>query len=373
MNRIQDFIDRHATMLLLVTDREGKIEKANPYAQQWVGQALVSRYFSEIVIDLSKRFRFQDLLDDPSTPHPLSIATAALHPQTLVFRLKDLGQRILIMGQHDVQEMEKLQKEILSLNKHLSNLTRELHQSNSQLARLNQLKNQFLGMAAHDLRKPVGVMMSFTQILLEELKPQMGDDHASLLGFIDRATQDMARLIDEFLDVSMIEAGRLELNLQHLHLVDVIDEALRYVRPLAAQRKVELNLHYSDNLPPMELDGPKLGQVICNLVSNAIEHSPTDAKVWIRCENDGPMVRLSVRDMGMGISEAKKKTMFQPFERAGTEKNHGERRIGLGLTIAQRIVEAHGGRIWIESKLNEGACFFVTLPSIPIRTGADHD
>jgi len=370
---VLSFIGQHATLIMLVTDRAGKIEQANTFAREWIGQPLIGMDIKDLVVDFSGTFCFQTLLEDSAATHSLTVNTALHGPETLVFLLKRLDQWVLVLGQHDISEIKTLQDQVLSLNSELSNLTRDLHKRNAQLNQLNQLKNQFLGMAAHDLRKPVGVIMSFSELLIQELASRIDEDQAALLGTINQAAQDMARLIDDFLDVSIIESGRLELNLQATPPAEAIEEALRYSQPLAKQRDIDLIVQCAPDCLPIEMDGFKVGQVINNLVANAMEHAPRHTRIWVTCEMDPGEAHFCVRDEGEGISEGLRKSLFEPFERLGPEKTQGERRIGLGLAIAKKIVDAHGGRLRVESGLESGAAFTFTLPVSHQEDGAIHD
>lgn len=356
------WMSQHARVVMLVTDRDGTIKQANAYALSWIDPSLVGRRFQDFVVDFDKVFKFQDILTSTAGTQRFTINTVEVLPQTLLFHVATHADEVLLMGQHDVQELVGLQQQVLGLNQDLSNLTRDLQKSNAQLEILNQLKNQFLGMAAHDLRKPAGVVLSFSELLTAELDSQLSKDHVTFLQFIRQAAQDMVRLIDDFLDVSMIESGRLALNRQLLHPSEVIEEALCYVRPLVDQKGIRLVVQCSEGLPAVTIDGPKIGQVISNLISNALSHADTETCIWIHCTMKSGQLLFAVQDEGPGIAREEQERLFLPFERAGADGGHAQRRVGLGLAIAKKIVQAHGGEIGVQSEPGRGARFEFMIP-----------
>ena len=258
--------------------------------------------------------------------------------------------------------MQRLQSEVLSLNRELNDLTRQLHLANAELRELNQLKNQFLGMAAHDLRKPVGVIMAYTEFVMDEAGNALTAEHRQFLQICLGTATGMKRLIDDFLDVSAIESGKLHLELAPASLAEILNGALEVARLIAARKQVILLAEPPAAGVPVNVDVSKLQQVLLNLIGNAVEHSLPGQRVWVTARQSAADLMLTVRDEGPGISLEDQARLFQPFSRAGTRKTSGERSIGLGLQIARMIAEAHRGRIWVQSTPGQGAAFFVGLP-----------
>jgi signal transduction histidine kinase len=351
-----------APVLFLRMDREGRILDANRYALDLLGEESRQRTFSDVLVDFGGKLRLADLAADASRRHMLDVATKAGLPQTFYFRFFTYDDQLLCFGAKDSDEEERLRTEVLSLNQELSNLTRDLQKSNAELARLNELKNQFLGMAAHDLRKPVGLVMAYSEFVLDEAGDALGDEHREFLLTILASAESMKRLIDDFLDVAMIESGRFPLETEPTEIGPIIQRAVAVAGLAAKKKRIALAVNQDGALPSLLIDGPKIEQALGNLLSNAIEHSHVDATVEVCTRREGGQVTVSVKDEGEGIAEEELDRLFQPYARTGSRKTGGERSAGLGLAIALKIVEGHGGTIVVESSVGVGSTFRISLP-----------
>jgi len=226
-------------------------------------------------------------------------------------------------------------------------------------------------MAAHDLRRPVGVVMTYGEFVLDEAGDQLSEQHREFLRTCLTAADAMKQLIDSFLDVSVIEAGRLQLQLALASASDILRGADSIARVMAAKRRVTLQVDDSAGTRRLQADVPKIQQVLLNLIGNAVEHSTPGSCVRVSSCWEGGTLVFAVRDEGPGLTPEDQARIFTAFERAGTRKTAGERSIGLGLAIARMVVEAHGGRIGVESLPGEGATFRVSLPCASDH-GANH-
>lgn len=259
--------------------------------------------------------------------------------------------------------------ELSQLNNELANLQRELAKQNAELERLSQLKDQFLGMAAHDLRTPLSVVLGYSSFLQQDLEESLSHEHAEFLSVIRSSSRFMLHLVNSLLDVATIESGKLELDLQPANLAALVARNVALNATLAEPKGIALVCHCDANLPLMLLDGPRIEQVLNNLLSNAVKFSYPQGRVEVRLEQQGDHAVLAVVDHGQGIAEDRQNELFEWFARARVKGTAGERGTGLGLAIAQKIVEAHLGDIWVESSLGQGSAFYVSLP---IR-GIDED
>jgi signal transduction histidine kinase len=260
------------------------------------------------------------------------------------------------------RSMSAMYDELSRLNNELANLQRELSKKNAELERLNQLKDQFLGMAAHDLRTPLSVALGYSSFLFEDLGDVLDEGQQTYLSAIRSSCRFMLRLVDSLLDVAIIEAGRLELDRQTTDLVELVKHNVMLNRALAEGKRIQLTVQCDDSLPEMLLDGPRIGQVLNNLLSNACKFSYPDSVVEVHLARQGNHAILSVIDHGQGIAPDRLDDLFQWFARSRVTGTAGEKGTGLGLAIAQKIVEAHLGDIWVESELGQGATFYVSLP-----------
>ncbi len=252
---------------------------------------------------------------------------------------------------------------MLELNHELNNITRELDLKNDELAQLSVLKNQFLGMAAHDLRKPVGLILSYAEFLIDEAGGHLIEEHREFLQTIRGAALNMGRVVDDFLDVSLIEAGRFNLDEQSEDLALLAQAAVTLINLAAGKRDVRVKRALDADYTKLFADGPKLEQVLTNLLSNAVEHSPAGGTVTLRSRLVASELRVEVEDTGQGITPEQQQRLFQSFSRGqAARKTTGELSIGLGLAIARKIIEAHGGRMLVESVVGRGSVFGFTLP-----------
>jgi signal transduction histidine kinase len=262
-----------------------------------------------------------------------------------------------VFAKNDEEELELLRSELLHANQELNNLTRSLHKKNAQLAHLNTIKNQFLGMAAHDLRKPISVILNYTEFLLEEIREQLDKEHTGFLNRIENSAVFMKRLVDDFLDVSAIESGRFQLNLTPVHPADILERSLVLARIQAGKKGIGLHVHVASGLYEVPLDADKIEQAMGNLLGNAIEHSPTGTCVFVSLREVNERIVFSVRDQGAGMSQEAMKQLFIPFSKTGTVKTGGEKSTGLGLTITRKIIDAQQGEITVESEEGTGTTF----------------
>ncbi len=251
--------------------------------------------------------------------------------------------------------------EIARLNNELVAMQRELAKKNAQLERLNEQKNQFLGMAAHDLRNPLHVILSFSEFLLDEIGGDLEEDYRELLETIQTSSLFMTRLINDLLDVAKIESGKLELHRQPTDLVALVKRNVDRNRLIASNKEIDLRLT-TEPLPTMDIDPDKIDQVLNNLISNAIKYSHPHTRVDVRLQQKNQRVVLSVQDQGQGIPAEEIDRLFQPFQKTSVRSIAGEKSTGLGLVIVKRIVKGHGGKIWVESEVGKGSTFFVSLP-----------
>jgi hypothetical protein len=243
--------------------------------------------------------------------------------------------------------------------------TTAIQAQNDELRRLNDLKNTLLGITAHDLRTPIGnIRMSAGLIMDQETWGSPADRAAfieSFLPTLDRQTRHMMDLLDDLLDLSLIEAGKLTLEKEDLDLASFLGEVIRRQAQLAQSKGTQVLLVG----PPegsVQADPNRLAQVFDNLISNAVKYSPPGSTVQIYVEFNSDGWRFCVQDQGPGISQADRLRLFQNFARLSARPTGGEKSTGLGLAITRRVVEAHGGQIGVDSAPGGGAIFWFTLP-----------
>ena len=244
----------------------------------------------------------------------------------------------------------------------IARMTAELRDRNQKLAELNDQKNEFIGMAAHDLRNPLSVFLGFTELMLDGTIGKFSQEQEQVVVVLRRDSQFMLGLVNDLLDVSKIESGKVNLDLKPVDLGAVAEENLALNRLLAEKHGVKLALKRPDDLPVMTLDRPKIWQVFNNLLSNAVKFSQPGTKTTVELARVAGGVTIAVRDQGAGIPPDEMELLFKPFSHGTTKPVDGERCSGLGLVIVKKIVESHGGTIKVESKVGAGSVFTVFLP-----------
>jgi len=275
--------------------------------------------------------------------------------------------RMLIKEKFDIEkkkkeEDDKIYNDITGLNNELINLQRELARKNAELVHLNDLKNKFLGMAAHDLRNPIGIIYSYSDFLRDEAKDVLSSEHKEFLDIINTSAQFMLALIDDLLDISRIESGKIDLHQELFPIEQLMSKIVGLNRVLAQKKNIGIDLIISKPGLIVNADGPKLEQVFNNLISNAIKFSIAATVIKVEISESENSVLIGVHDQGQGIPEAELDKLFKPFQKTSVKSTGGEKSTGLGLSIAKRIVEAHKGVIRVESKVGEGTTFYVELP-----------
>ena len=214
MHIVSAYFREEAELLFLLLGRDGAILDTNRYTENLLGDEKKATHVSDLLVDFSGRVDLDELSRNSQEEHLLNVQTFSGLPQTFVCRVFDLQDRILLIGKLNLGDIESLRQELISSNNELHNLARELQRKNAELARLNQLKNQFLGMAAHDLRKPVGIILSYAEFLADEAGAMLSEEHRGFLEIILSSSDFMRRIIDDFLDVARIESGQFEVELQ---------------------------------------------------------------------------------------------------------------------------------------------------------------
>ncbi len=237
-----------------------------------------------------------------------------------------------------------------------------IEQQNEELHRLNELKNTFLDIAAHDLRGPIGVIQMAAYFLLMDAASQLPKSEVkSFLNDISDQTHYMLALLDDLLDVTQVETGRLKLNLGPVEMNNFLTEAVKRHAKMAAPKETQVLLKLGPAGSVMA-DPIRLRQVIDNLISNAVKYSPPGSTVKVGVQRTQSEWRVNVQDEGPGLTSEDRERLFQDFARLSAKPTGGEKSVGLGLAITRRVVEAHGGQVGVDSVPGQGANFWFTLP-----------
>jgi signal transduction histidine kinase len=237
----------------------------------------------------------------------------------------------------------------------------ELEDKSRQLEIASQHKSEFLANMSHELRTPLNAIIGFSEVLSERMFGELNEKQDEYLKDIYASGQHLLSLINDILDLSKIEAGRMELELADFHLPQAIDNALVLVRERALRRGIKLEPSIDSHLGEIRGDERKIKQVLLNLLSNAIKFTPEGGRVGVRAEPVDEHVKVAVSDTGVGIAPEDHEAVFEEFRQVGTAEKKAEG-TGLGLALARKFIELHGGRIWVQSQVGVGSTFTFTLP-----------
>jgi signal transduction histidine kinase len=240
-------------------------------------------------------------------------------------------------------------------------LFKELEGANRELAAASQHKSEFLANMSHELRTPLNAIIGFSEVLSEKMFGTLNEKQEEYSKDINASGQHLLSLINDILDLSKIEAGRMELELSDFHLSTALDSALTLVRERAGRRSIALHLSVDERLGQMRGDERKVRQVVLNLLSNAIKFTPEGGRIEVAAVAKDGLVEVSVSDTGVGIAPEDQEAVFEEFRQVGTADKKVEG-TGLGLTLCRKFVELHGGKIWVKSQVGVGSTFTFTIP-----------
>ncbi len=269
--------------------------------------------------------------------------------------LKQIARR-----RRDPPESAAIYDEMTKLTNELGALQRSLAKQNVELERINRRKDQILGTVAHDLRNPLGSITGFSGLLLHLAGDDFDERSRTMLERIQNASEYMLSLVEDLLDFSAIESGEIRLDRTRVSLPALLGEIVELNRPFSTQKRIDLTLEAAD--VTVKIDANKIQQVVTNLISNAVKYSHESTTVHVEAFERGSSVQVRVSDQGQGIPAGELGKLFQPFTTTSVRATAGERSTGLGLAIARKVVEAHGGDIGVESEVGKGSCFWFDLP-----------
>lgn len=244
---------------------------------------------------------------------------------------------------------------------------KELEQKNLELTKLNEEKNYFLGVASHDLRNPLGNIITLASFIQNDNGMNLSKENNNYIDVIINSGRHMLDLLNNLLDVTKIESGTMDLELKHMHIADVIQQSINENKLSADRKGISLEFSISDNIPMNTFDPMQIQQVLNNLISNAIKYSHKNTNIEINTELQNEKIIVTVKDQGQGIPENEQHNIFVPFNKTSVKSTNGEKSTGLGLTIAKKVVESHGGEIWLNSEVGTGTSFSFSLPLTTIN------
>ncbi|MFB0528113.1 MAG: ATP-binding protein [bacterium] len=291
----------------------------------------------------------------------LGIFGAFILAQLMSRPIKKLTEGAKSIGQGNLE-----QKILVKSRDELGDLAGEFNRMAKKLKELDQMKDDFVSSVSHELRSPLTSIKGYVDFVLRGKAGPLNEKLVEYLTIVKNNTSRLGMFINDILDLAKIEAKRFELGREALELSPLIGEMVTFFRPQAEEGRIQLKAVVPSSISLVSADPDKLRQVFTNLLSNAFKFTPEGGKVTIEAKNSGSgnLVEIAIRDTGVGIAKEDLKKVFDKFQQVKPSEGKVKKvkGTGLGLAIVKGIVEAHGGRIWVESGLNKGSSFIFTLP-----------
>jgi len=278
--------------------------------------------------------------------------------------LEELNRNLEFRVTEKTENLTKAYERLQLSNQNLAIANRDLEGANLKLKELDQVKSDFISVVSHELRTPLTSIKAFTELIL--MKPRMANEKRTrLLNIVNRESDRLARLINDILDLTKIEAGKMSWNIVRLTIDDIMQTSVSGIQSLADNKSLTIITNVQPPVPPFLGDKDRLIQVMTNILSNAIKFTPLGGRIVITVRREttpAAQIVVSVSDTGVGIPESELKLVFEKFHRSGDVLTNNAEGTGLGLAITRQIIEYHGGTISAESVLGQGSTFIFTLP-----------
>ena len=283
----------------------------------------------------------------------------------------DLSARISIGDDDEISSLAlSLNQMADQLQSYTTSLEQKVSEKTFELERANRHKSEFLANMSHELRTPLNAVIGFSDALKEQYFGALNDKQKEYVKDINDSGQHLLSLINDILDLSKIEAGKMDLALSTFHLPTAVENALVLVRERALRRQLQLSAEIAPDVGDAVGDERKFKQILINLLTNAVKFSYPNGWVKVMVARGTNEAVITVQDTGPGIAPEEHAAIFEEFHQVKTSGSAKQEGTGLGLSLARRFTELHGGRIWLESELGKGAAFSFTLPDRVL--GEDH-
>jgi len=389
--------------VIMTTNLEGKIVEFNRGAEKILGyerDEVIDRLASELYLNKGERDKILDKMEREGSLSNYETQLVAKNGRVIDISLtisklgNGMGKIIGTVGiSKDITEEKRIRLEIDNKNNELKEVndrleerilerTIELERSNQRLERANKVKNQFIANMSHELRTPLNSIIGFSEILLSDTFGKVTEKQARYANNILTSGKHLLQLINNILDIAKIEAGKMTLDYSTFSALNIINEVMSIINPLADKKGVHLEVRLNEDLPQLTADTIKFKQILYNLLSNAIKFTHQDGRVSLvaekvknatftneevieaRAVDQKEFVQISVMDNGIGIRPDDMDRIFEEFEQADSSYSRSHEGLGLGLALTKRLIELHGGTIWVESHVNKGSTFSFIIPTV---------
>ncbi|MFC1946876.1 PAS domain S-box protein [Chloroflexota bacterium] len=286
------------------------------------------------------------------------------------------GEEYFVTASNDITEQKRIEEQIQKTNKQLDKQNEKLHiqaeqliqqqqelvEKNREIERANQMKSEFLASMSHELRTPLNAVIGFSELMLDGITGDVNDEQRECLNDILNSGQHLLELINDVLDLSKVEVGKMEFRPVQLDVSDVINEAVQTVKSLLDQKEHMVNVSVEEGIGRIYADKSRLRQVLLNLLSNATKFTHQGGTLDVTAVIKDGMCLIGVKDNGIGIKKEDQENIFKVFTQAEAIQDETPKGTGLGLTLTRQFLAAMGGEIWVESEYGKGSTFFFTIP-----------
>ena len=334
-------------------------------------------------VDLAKRDELTRLMQDNGKVDGFEaqIVLSSGEERTMLLsnRLITLGgEEYFVTASNDITEKKRIEEQIQMTNKQLDEQNEKLHiqaeqllqqqqelvEKNREIERANQMKSEFLASMSHELRTPLNAVIGFSELMLDGITGDINDEQQECLNDILSSGQHLLELINDVLDLSKVEVGKMEFRPVDLDISDVINEAVQTVKSLMDQKEHTVNIRVEEGIGQIYADKSRLRQVLLNLLSNATKFTHQGGAIDVTAETKDGMCLIGVKDNGIGITKEDQEKIFEVFTQAETIQDETPKGTGLGLTLTRQFLMAMNGEIWVKSEYGKGSTFFFTIPFV---------
>jgi PAS domain S-box-containing protein len=372
--KFRTFVDT-ASDLLNITDRAGNITDVNESMARVLGyskEELIGMHFTQILplktferdfkppfekfIKRGGEIAFDTAFTTKDGKEVYGeLRSVAIHDK----RGRYVGSRAVF---HDLTERKKAEQELQEKNEQLKAQREELVRKATELELVSQAKSEFLASMSHELRTPLSAVIGFSELMLDGVPGEINDEQRGCLNDILDSGRRLLSLINDILDLSKVEAGKIELKPQNLDIANIVSDVVQIIKPVLNKNRQEIEVSVTQGLPEVRGDKNRLEQILLNLLSNASKFTEQGGRMRIHVGRKGDYCQVAVIDTGIGIKKEDQEHVFEAFVQGETLSDRKKEGTGLGLTLTKRFVEAIGGRIWMESEYGKGSTFIFTIP-----------
>jgi PAS domain S-box-containing protein len=287
-------------------------------------------------------------------------ARITVESRHILVRAADETPVAVLETNRNITQRKEAEEAVAALNTKLATANKELELRNREVERANRLKSEFLASMSHELRTPLNAIIGFSDLLAEQIAGALSSKQQRFVNHIQQGARHLLALINDILDLSKVEAGRLELSRENVPVAMVLADVLTSIRPAAAAKSIAVHSSIGPDVTVFA-DRIRFKQILFNLLSNAVKFTPEGGKIWVEATERRGRLTVSVSDTGLGIPIEEQEAIFDAFHQAGATTKGIKEGTGLGLAITRRLVEEHGGRIWVESEPGKGARLSFTM------------